>query len=95
MKTLHITGLLFFIALLVFQAGIDFVVYMQQQSARMEVKQKYLEGFVGDELILLAIPRHLESEPNKLFQRIHSKEFVYLGQMYDIVEQQLIGKNKH
>lgn len=91
MKTLQITGILFFVALLIFQAGMGFVVYMQQQAARMEVKQKYLEGFVGDELILLAIPLTLENNTNNVFRRIHSKEFVYLGQMYDIVEQQRIG----
>lgn len=68
-----------------------FVVYMQQQAARLEVKQKYLEGFVGDELILLAIPLALETKANNTFRRIHAKEFVYLGQMYDIVEQQRIG----
>lgn len=67
-----------------------FFVYVQQQSLRKQIKQKYLEGFVGDELIFLAIPVEFESEPNNSFRRIHSKEFVYLGQMYDIVEQQRI-----
>lgn len=57
----------------------------------MEVKQKFLEGFIGDELMLLEIPLELEKFPNNVFRRIHATEFVYMGQMYDIVEQQQVG----
>ncbi|MDP3462509.1 MAG: hypothetical protein Q8S18_06955 [Bacteroidales bacterium] len=57
-------------------------------QAKLEVKQKYLLGFVADELMFLEIPLWMEEKPNKHFTRIHSKEFVFDGQMYDIVEQQ-------
>jgi hypothetical protein len=57
-------------------------------QAKLEVKQKYLLGFVADELMFLEIPHWMEEKPNQRFTRIHSKEFVLDGQMYDIVEQQ-------
>ena len=41
--------------------------------------------FKGKPLQIIAIPRQLEEEPTGDFQRIHKKEFRYLGQMYDVV----------
>ncbi|PKP54270.1 MAG: hypothetical protein CVT92_00515 [Bacteroidetes bacterium HGW-Bacteroidetes-1] len=73
------------------QLGTSWVFYVQKQSVRKEVKKKYLEGFVSDELMFLEIPHFLELEPNPVFKRIHSREFVYMGQMYDILEQEIIG----
>lgn len=83
--------MLFFTTLFLLQSGYGLLLHLQQEAVRSEVKQKYLEGFVGDDLIFLEIPVQLETEKNNLFKRIHSKEFVYLGQMYDIVEQERIG----
>lgn len=89
-KILAIGSVLFALLLLV-QAGIDWYYLIKKQMIRMEVRQKYLEGFIGDELMFLEIPVELEKTPNSSFRRIHAGEFVYLGQMYDIVDQQQVG----
>jgi hypothetical protein len=91
LKILSSIGMLFFTTLFLLQSGYGLLLHLRQEAVRSEVKQKYLEGFVGDDLIFLEIPVQLEIEKNNLFRRIHSKEFVYLGQMYDIVEQERIG----
>lgn len=72
---------LFFVA----QSGYGWLLHLQKEYVRLEVRHKMMEGFAADELILIEIPFELETEPNALFRRIHSKEFEYLGQMYDIV----------
>ncbi|MDP2238443.1 MAG: hypothetical protein Q8J88_18595 [Bacteroidales bacterium] len=91
LKILQSTGILLFVTLFLLQSGFGLFLHLRKEAVRNEVKQKYLEGFVGDDLIFLEIPLQLENEKNNLFKRIHSKEFVYLGQMYDIVEQERVG----
>ena len=69
----------------VVQSGYGWLLHLQKEYVRVEVRHKMMEGFAADELILIEVPIVLETEPNTLFRRIHSKEFEYLGQMYDIV----------
>lgn len=76
------------ISVMVVPVGYPYLLRALKLHARLEVKQKYLLGFVADELMFLEIPHWMEEKPNKRFTRIHSKEFVFDGQMYDIVEQQ-------
>jgi len=47
-----------------------------------------VEHFRGKPLLMLAIPKVLELEANERFVRIHSREFRFEGQMYDIVRTQ-------
>lgn len=83
-----ILGSVLLIWVLSIPVGYPYLLHALKWHAKLEVKQKYLMGFVGDELMLLEIPNWMEEKPNKRFIRIHSKEFVFDGQMYDIVEQQ-------
>lgn len=69
----------------VVQSGYGWLLHLQKEYVRVEVRHKMMEGFAADELILIEVPIVSETEPNTLFRRIHSKEFEYLGQMYDIV----------
>lgn len=47
-----------------------------------------MEHFRGKPLLVLAIPKNLEAVENERFVRIHSREFRFEGQMYDIVRTQ-------
>ena len=60
----------------------------QQYKIRKEIKRKIKNGVKNEDLVLLKIPKVMEEFPNNDFQRIHSKEFRYKGEMYDIVEQE-------
>lgn len=71
-------------------SGMYFVLTLQHQQ---EIHHKYFNRFLGDDLILLEIPLTLEQNPNSQFKRKHAKEFQYLGQMYDIVEAEVVGQS--
>lgn len=70
-------------------AGISQLYYGYRfQQIKKEIKRQLKQGIPEHELVLLGIPAELEKEPNARFQRIHAREFRYLGQMYDIVRQE-------
>ena len=93
LKKVTSIGFVLLSLLFVLQSGHAILLLIQQEMLRNEIKQKYLEGFIGHELLILEIPFHLEMIPNQQFKRIHDKEFVYNGQMYDIVEEEQIGSS--
>lgn len=93
LKKVTSIGFVLLSLLFVLQSGHAILLLIQQEMLRNEIKQKYLEGFIGNELLILEIPLHLEMTPNQQFKRIHDKEFVYNGQMYDIVEEEQIGSS--
>jgi len=68
-------------------AGTYVVFKHYQYKIRKEVKRKIKKGVEEKDLVLLKIPKNLEESNNQKFNRIHSKEFSYLGEMYDIVRQ--------
>ena len=74
---------------LLLPAGISQLYYGYRfQQIKKEIKRQLKQGVPDNELVLLGIPAELEKEPNTHFQRIHAREFKYLGQMYDIVRQE-------
>jgi len=66
-------------------AGTYFYFKQRQYEIRKSIKRQIKKGASEQDLILLKIPKKLEDEPNADFERIHSKEFRYKGEMYDIV----------
>jgi hypothetical protein len=85
MKTLKITFLLLVLSLPLVGTYVVFKHY--QYKIRKEVKRKIKKGVDEKDLILLKIPKKLEETSNHEFTRIHSKEFRFKGEMYDIVRQ--------
>jgi len=82
----------FIILLIALQTSGRLLVFkLQQYHIRAQVKQQIKAGVPEDELVLLKIPAALEQGHNRVFQRIHAREFRYHGQMYDIVRQQSRG----
>ncbi len=82
----------FVILLIMLQTTGRLIVFkLQQYQIRAQVKQQIKAGVPEDELVLLKIPAVLEQGHNRVFQRIHAREFRYHGQMYDIVRQQSKG----
>lgn len=64
---------------------------VQIADARHEIKQRIKNGVPEEDRVLLKIPVSLEEEPNDIFQRKHSREFRYKGEMYDILKQERHG----
>lgn len=58
---------------------------------RKNVKRKIKKGARESDMVKLYIPKTLEAKPDASFTRIHSREFRYKGQMYDIVKQTDLG----
>lgn len=80
----------FLLLILLFQPlGYLVIFKIQQYQVRREIKQRLKAGVPEHKLLLLKIPRALEEQPNSSFQRIHSREFRYQGNMYDIIRQEL------
>jgi hypothetical protein len=72
--------------------GGTYLVFKHRQfNIRKEIKRQIKWGASEDDLVLLKIPRELEEKPNKQFKRIHSREFRFEGEMYDIVRQEARG----
>lgn len=93
MKTLAAIGFFLLSLLFLLQAGMSWVLVIQKEKQRKEIRQHLFEGLLSDELIFLEIPLKLENEPNNQFIRIHDKEFEYMGQMYDIVREERVGES--
>lgn len=82
---IFIPVLLFFMVIQSF--GHLLVFKVQQSQVRREIKQQIKAGVAEKDLVLLKIPKAFEENSNSVFQRIHSKEFRYKGNMYDIIRQ--------
>jgi len=76
------------IALLLLQSVISMFVYdIKLKQIKRSVKWAYLNERSNDELALVKVAKSLEINSNAVFRRVHSKEFEFLGEMYDIVRQ--------
>jgi len=93
LKTLAAIGFFLLSLLFLLQAGISWVLVIQKEKQRKEIRQHLLEGLLSDELIILEIPLALEKKTNNQFKRIHDMEFEYMGQMYDIVRSERVGES--
>lgn len=83
------TGLLLILLLPV--AGSQLYFGFRYQQIKVEIKRQLKQGVPDDELELLKIPRSFETGADPRFERIHAREFRYLGRMYDIVRQETRG----
>ncbi len=64
------------------------VLLIQREAQREMIHKRLVEGFHAWELMLIEITDEVKNDPAKPYREIHSREFEYLGQMYDIVEKQ-------
>ena len=71
--------------LLVQMQGTWVVFKLQQVAVRHEVKQQIRAGVPESDLVTLRIAKVWEKTPNARFEREHSKEFRFDGEMYDII----------
>lgn len=62
--------------------------HYQKAMVRKEVKHTIIAGIDKNELVLL---RFTEEESKTRLRWEHSKEFEFLGQMYDVVEKEIKG----
>ncbi len=88
MKRIIAIGFVLLSLLFLLQAGLYWVVLIQRQQQREAVRKRLVEGFHAWELMLIEIPDAVKNDPSRPFREIHSREFEYRGQMYDIVEKQ-------
>jgi len=65
--------------------GTWIVFKLQQTAIRYEVKQQIKAGVPAADLVTLRIAKVWEETPNGRFEREHSKEFRFDGEMYDII----------
>lgn len=65
--------------------GTWIVFKLQQTAVRYEVKQQIKAGVPESDLVTLRIAKVWEETPNARFEREHSKEFRFDGEMYDII----------
>jgi len=65
--------------------GTWIVFKLQQTAVRYEVKQQIKAGVPKSDLVTLHIAKVWEETPNARFEREHSKEFRFDGEMYDII----------
>lgn len=61
---------------------------MEKKAIRKSIKHKIIAGIDKNELVLLVFDKH---EVDKKVKWKHSKEFQYKGEMYDIVEKEIVG----
>lgn len=61
------------------------------QLTQFQVKKQLTTGFEAQNLMVLDIPKSEEASGNGRFHRIHASEFVYDGQMYDVVSVNDLG----
>lgn len=65
---------------------------MERKAIKKSIKHKIIAGIDKEELVLLVFNK------DKVDQQVkwkHSKEFQYKGEMYDIVEKEIIGNEIH
>lgn len=88
----YITGAVLLTALLLFQMQGPWLAFKVQQSVvRAEIKQQIKAGVPESDLVTLKIAKAWEQEPNHRFERKHSKEFRFDGEMYDIIRSEDVG----
>lgn len=80
--------MLLFLSLTAPFAGTFTFLQIRKQLVKKEVKWRMIEGLDKDELVLLKFSR---KETETILNWKHSREFEFLGEMYDIVETVIAG----
>lgn len=65
---------------------------MERMAIKKSIKHKIIAGIDKEELVLLVFHK---DEVDQQVKWKHSKEFQYKGEMYDIVEKEIIGNEIH
>lgn len=71
-------------------SGLYLVHSIQLHFVRHEMKQLIKAGVPEEDLVLLKITEAEEQNPD-IFEREHSREFRYRGEMYDVIRQHTVG----
>jgi hypothetical protein len=87
----RITPILLLTVLLLPLAGTYTCFKIRQYKVHKTIKRQIKKGVEEKDLVLLKIHQDLEEKENSRFKRIHSKEFRFDGEMYDIVRQEQQG----
>jgi hypothetical protein len=87
----RITPILLLAVLLLPLAGTYTAFKIRQYKIHKTIKRQIKRGVKEADLVLLKIHRDYEEKENSRFKRIHSKEFRFDGEMYDIVRQEQQG----
>ncbi len=75
------------VLLFAFQSvGVFLLFHLRQQEIRSEIKSRVKQGVPEEELVVLTIPNALLKSSGDRFRWIHEREFIYHGQLYDIVK---------
>jgi len=88
---IKLKSILLLLVLLAPVTGTYIIFKNRQYQVRKDIKRQIKRGVSESDLVLLKIPKEIEQNPNPSFKRIHSKEFRYNGEMYDIVLQEAKG----
>lgn len=62
--------------------------WLKRSQLQYEMEHRIRKAKTEENLVLVKIPKSLEANPDKSFKRIHSREFRYKGNMYDVVRQE-------
>jgi hypothetical protein len=68
------------------------VLQHEKKMVKKQLKWRMIEGLHRDELVLLSFT---EAEKHELLRWKHTKEFEFKGEMYDIVEVEVVGDTTH
>ncbi len=63
---------------------------MQVGYVRHEMKQRIKHGIPEEQRVEITITQEIENDV-KVFKRIHSREFRYMGEMYDVLSSETKG----
>ena len=62
--------------------------WLKRSQIQYAMDHRIRKAKTEENLVVVKIPKSLEAKPDKTFKRIHSREFRYLGNMYDVVRQE-------
>ena len=62
--------------------------WLKRSQLQYAMEHRVRKAKTEENLVIVKIPKSLEANPDKTFKRIHSREFRYMGNMYDLVRQQ-------
>ncbi len=85
------TAILFVMLILSQGAGMFFLLKLQQSAARANMKERLKKGVDDSELAHFVFHRNMPKEVSW----VHAREFMYGGEMYDVVRQVTKGDSVH
>jgi hypothetical protein len=62
--------------------------WLKRSQLQNAMEHRIRKAKTEENLEIVKIPKSLEANPDKTFKRIHSREFRFLGNMYDVVRQE-------